>query len=65
MDGVPEVEAFLSHLAVAGKVAASTHNQANSMLLFLCREVLAIELPWPDKVTQAKMPQCLNTWSAG
>ena len=57
--GAAEVEAFLSHLAVAGKVAASTQNQAKSALLFLYREVLAIELPWLDNVTQAKMPQRL------
>ncbi len=57
--GAPEVEAFLSHLAVAGKVAASTQNQAKSALLFLYREVLAIELPWLDNVTQAKTPQRL------
>ncbi|MDO8437073.1 MAG: integron integrase [Nitrosomonadaceae bacterium] len=55
----PEVEAFLSHLAVAGKVAASTQNQAKSALLFLYREVLALELPWLDNVTQAKTPQRL------
>ena len=54
--GAPEVEAFLSHLAVAGKVAASTQNQAKSALLFLYREVLALELPWLDNVTQAKTP---------
>lgn len=57
--GAAEVEAFLSHLAVAGKVAASTQNQAKSALLFLYREVLALELPWLDNVTQAKMPQRL------
>ena len=57
--GAPEIEAFLSHLAVAGKVAASTQNQAKSALLFLYREVLALELPWLDNVTQAKMPQRL------
>ena len=55
----PEVEAFLSHLAVAGKVAASTQNQAKSALLFLYREVLALELPWLGNVTQAKTPQRL------
>lgn len=55
----PEVEAFLSHLAVTGKVAASTQNQAKSALLFLYREVLALELPWLDNVTQAKTPQRL------
>ncbi|MHB1618684.1 MAG: integron integrase [Sulfuricella sp.] len=57
--GAPEVEAFLSHLAVAGKVAASTQNQAKSALLFLYREVLALELPLLDNVTRAKTPQRL------
>ena len=36
--GAPEVEAFLTHLAVKGKVSASTQNQAKSALLFLYRE---------------------------
>ena len=57
--GAAEVEAFLSHLAVAGKVSASTQNQAKSALLFLYREVLAIALPWLDNVTRAKTPQRL------
>ena len=54
-----DVEAFLTHLAVAGKVAASTQNQAKSALLFLYREVLEMQLPWLDKVTQAKVPKRL------
>lgn len=49
-----EVEAFLTHLAVEGNVAASTQNQALAALLFLYREVLEMELPWLDKVTRAK-----------
>jgi len=36
----PEVESFLTHLAVDQNVAASTQNQALSALLFLYREVL-------------------------
>jgi site-specific recombinase XerD len=40
--GVPEIEAFLSHLAVEGKVSASTQNQALSALLY--RPVLHLEL---------------------
>ena len=52
--GVGEVEQFLTHLAVEGKVSASTQNQAKSALLFLYRDVLAIELPWLDKVAKAK-----------
>lgn len=39
--GAPEVEAFLTHLAVVGKVSASTQNQAKAAILFLYREVLA------------------------
>ncbi len=49
-----DVEAFLTHLAVAGKVSASTQNQAKAALLFLYREVLEIKLPWLENVTQAK-----------
>jgi integron integrase len=55
--GAPEVEAFLTHLAVEGNVAAATQNQALSALLFLYREVLAIDLPWLNDVTRAKRPQ--------
>lgn len=57
--GAAEVEAFLTHLAVAGKVAASTQNQAKSALLFLYREVLEVELPWLDNVERAKAPKRL------
>jgi len=57
--GADEVEAFLTHLAVARKVAASTQNQAKSALLFLYREVLQQDLPWLNNVTQAKAPQRL------
>ena len=55
--GGPEVEAFLSDLAVAGRVAASTQNQALSALLFLYRDVLKVELPWLDGVVRAKRSQ--------
>ena len=33
--GAREIEAFLTHLAVKGKVLASTQNQVKSALLFL------------------------------
>jgi integron integrase len=59
--GAPEVEGFLSGLAVQGKVSASTQNQALSALLFLYRQVLGIELPWLDGVVRAKRPQRLPT----
>ena len=52
--GPREVEAFLTHLAVAGRVSASTQNQAKSALLFLYREVLEQQLPWLDGVVGAK-----------
>ena len=57
--GAAEAEAFLTHLAVAGKVAAATQNQAKAALLFLYREVLATELPWLDNVEQAKVSRRL------
>ena len=57
--GAAEVEAFLTHLAVEGGVAASTQNQAKSALLFLYKEVLGVELPWLDGVASAKAPKRL------
>jgi site-specific recombinase XerD len=36
----PEINAFLTHLAVKEKVSASTQNRALSALLFLYRHVL-------------------------
>ena len=38
-----EINAFLTHLAVERRVAASTQNQAFSAILFLYRNVLAVE----------------------
>src|SRR5574337_296088 len=58
--GAPEVEAFLTHLAVERKVAASTQNQALSALLFLYREVLHLELGSVDSV-RARKPKRLPT----
>ena len=55
--GAAEVEVFLTHLAVDRNVSASTQNQAKSALLYLYKEVLGVELPWLDNVTQAKVPQ--------
>jgi integron integrase len=57
--GRSEVEAFLTHLAVDAKVAASTQNQALQALLFLYRQVLDIELPWLENVTRASRPKRL------
>ena len=57
--GIKEIEAFLSHLAVKGRVSASTRNQALSTILFLYREVLKMELPWLENVTRVKRPERL------
>jgi len=57
--GAREVEAFLTHLAMHGRVAASTQNQALSALLFLYREVLQQELPWMENIRRAKRPERL------
>lgn len=40
----PEINAFLTHLAVKEKVSASTQNQALSALLFLYRHVIGREV---------------------
>lgn len=52
--GRPEVEAYLTHLAVDRHVSPSTQNQALAAILFLYKEVLGIELPWLENVTRAK-----------
>ncbi|HYE34140.1 MAG TPA: integron integrase [Methylocaldum sp.] len=57
--GAPEVERFLTHLAVDRNVAASTQNQALSAILFLYKDVLGIELPWLSEVRRAKKPERL------
>jgi integron integrase len=57
--GGPEVEDFLTSLAVNNKVSASTQNQALAAVLFLYREVLEIDLPWLADVIRAKRPQRL------
>jgi hypothetical protein len=60
--GAGEVEAFLTALAVDGRVAASTQNQAKSAPLFLRKEALVVEQPWPDGVETAKAPRRLRAW---
>ncbi len=41
--GAAEIAEFLSHLATAANVAASTQNQALAALLFLYRDVLGLD----------------------
>jgi integron integrase len=47
-DGERKIEAFLTNLAVRGKVAPSTQNQAMNALIFLYRQVL--EQPLNEKI---------------
>ncbi|HEX9867481.1 MAG TPA: integron integrase [Candidatus Tectomicrobia bacterium] len=59
--GGAEIEAFLTHLAVHQKVAASTQNQALSALLFLYRDVLRQSLDRPIDAIRARKPKRLPT----
>jgi integron integrase len=59
--GGPEIEAFLTDLAVNRNVAASTQNQAFSALLFLYRHVLNQDLEMRVDAVRAKKPQRLPT----
>ncbi len=52
--GENEIKRFLSDLAVAGKVAASTQNQALSALLFLYEKVFGRQLGYLDAIKSKK-----------
>jgi integron integrase len=54
--GADEIQAYLTHLAVERRVAASTLNVALSAILFLYREVLRIDLPPLDALPRAQRP---------
>ena len=57
--GEPEINAFLSDLAVRQGVSASTQNQALAAILFLYRHVLEKPLPTVADVVRAKRPRRL------
>jgi len=57
----PQIEAFLTHLAVKQNVAPSTQNQALSALLFLYRNVLHIELTGHIDAVRAQLHPCSHT----
>jgi integron integrase len=59
--GPDEIEAFLTHLAVDQKVAASTQNQALSALLFLYRVTLKQPVDVPLHAIRAHTPKRLPT----
>lgn len=52
----PEINAFLTHLAVREKVSASTQTQALSALLFLYRHVIGREVGNLGEVIRARKP---------
>ncbi|MBI4521270.1 MAG: integron integrase, partial [Gemmatimonadetes bacterium] len=55
----PEINAFLTHLAVDSHVSASTQNQALSALLFLYHHVLDRKIGELGNVVRARRPQRL------
>ena len=57
--GEPEINAFLTDLAVNKNVSASTQNQALSRLLFLYHQVLDKQLEWVTPAVRAKAPKRL------
>ncbi len=57
--GAGEVKRFLEHLAVDGRVAASTQNQALNALVFLYKQVLGRPLDDLDGFARAKRPRRL------
>jgi integron integrase len=59
--GTREVNAYLTHLAVARKVAQSTQNQALCAILFLYRQVLHREIGPLEDLIRAKRPARLPT----
>ncbi len=57
--GDPELQAFLTHLAIKKQVSASTQNQALSAILFLYREVLKVGGFSIDVAVHARRPERL------
>ena len=57
--GQTEIEAFLSHLAVDGNVAAATQNQALNAISFLYKRVLDQEIGDLGAIVRAKKPRTL------
>lgn len=57
--GAPEVNAFLTHLAVEKSVSASTQSQALSAILFLYEQVLQEDVGWIGDVVRSTRPKRL------
>jgi integron integrase len=50
----PSVRSYLTHLAIRQRVSASTQNQAFCAILFLCREVLGLNIDGVADTTRAR-----------
>jgi hypothetical protein len=59
--GPPEIEAFLTHLAVQRRMAASNQNQALSALVFLYHHVLHQDMGGQIDTVPAKQSRYLST----
>lgn len=57
--GADEVRSFLNYLAIQRGVSTSTQNQALNALVFLYKQVLALELGGLEEVVRAKRPRSL------
>jgi integron integrase len=60
--GASEVRAFVTHLADAREVSASTQNQAVAAVVFLYREVLRRDFPWLRDLVRAKRKRSLPVY---
>lgn len=74
--GAAQVQEFLTMLANERQVSSSTHNQALSAILFLCRKVMGVDRPWmnelqrpayrrriPPALTPAEVVRVLAPWT--
>jgi len=59
--GPSQVQSFLTMLATERRVSSATHSQALSALLFLYREVLAVDLPWLQDLDRPRYARRIPT----
>jgi integrase len=59
--GAPEINEYLSHLAVERNVSSSTQTQALCAILFLYRDVLGDDVPWLENLVRAPRTRRLPT----
>lgn len=57
--GAAEVESFLTWLVAVRRLAASSHRQALSALLFLYSKVLGLQLPWMAEIGRPRVSRRL------